>query len=121
MQRCLKLINLLIYIVFLNACSTPQIPLPPPEISEFSLEVRIEEKEIRVEGKTNLSGGIITFSDELGNGIFRVINANGEFDTGFFGAADQSILYITLDDSERKSDPVCSKVDYASNSLLHCF
>jgi hypothetical protein len=101
----------------LGGCTTPQIPLPPPNTDNFTMSVREPEQQIRLQGSAGLSGGQIFIEDALGNGIFRRVDGDAKFDTGWFRAPDGEVLRISVTDGDNRSDPICRQVDYASKSL----
>lgn len=102
-----------------SACTTPQIPLPPPGVENFGLEIHSTEQEIRITGELNLAAGEVRLVDRnSGRGIIAPIDAQGKFDTGFFAAPDGSRLLMTYTDGENSSDPFCFRVSYSPPTLL---
>lgn len=97
-----------------SACTTPQIPLPPPEIGTFGLEIHSTEQQIRITGDLKLATGEVKLVDVITRrGIIIPIDASGEFDTGFFVAPDGSQLEMTYTDGQNSNDPYCFKVGYS--------
>ena len=116
----LRLLLVTLLAINVAACTTPQIPLPPPNIDEFTMEVRVTEGQIRLKGKVVLVGGKIMITDSIGNGIIRVIMGDSTFDTGFFAAQDGARLDISITDTQNSSDPICVVVSYSKQKITHC-
>ncbi len=111
---------LLLSVALCGACTTPQIPLPPPNTDGFSMAVRQAEQQIRIktqDSSAGLAGGKIYFEGSNGAGIFAPLDGNGNFDTGWFDAPDGHVLWIRVSDGDRSSDPICRVVDYATQTL----
>lgn len=117
MLRHLPKLFTLLLVALCGACTTPQIPLPPPNTDGFTMSVRQTEQQIRVQGKANLAGGTIYFEDPTGRGVFAPLDGNGNFDTGWFTAPDGQTLRIRVGDGDNSSDPICAAVDYGAQKL----
>jgi hypothetical protein len=112
----------LVIVVFFAGCTTPQIPLPPPEFSTFAVSVDANNQQIRIQGELGAaSGGELLLRDlKTGIGIIRPIADNGRFDTGFFDAVDGQQFDLRYSDGAERSDPSCMEVDYSPPRVFSC-
>lgn len=112
----------LLAMLLFGGCTTPQIPLPPPEFGSFAVTVDSAQQQIRISGELGTAaGGEVLLRDfETGNGIIRAIDADGHFDTGFFDARDGQQFDFRYSDGGERSDPACMQVGYSPPRVSRC-
>lgn len=107
-----------------GACVTPQIPLPPPDISIMGVTVADpdrEEIELSAPANDRTRGAlVIVVNARTGDGVVTTAGADGSFRTIPFVAAEGDRLGMFYKRAEEYSDDACGVVRYAKGGLDDC-
>lgn len=107
------------------SCITPTLPVPPPVVDDFSLQIVDPENHLIKLTERNNSGWVgsdlYIINSRTGYGTITPVDDNGSFETQLFEAQDQDELKISYRAGEGMTDWLCAIVDYAKNALINCY
>ena len=107
----------------MTGCTTPQIPLPPPDIGEIGIAVVDASQELvkLSSGPSIRTQGTIVYviNTETQYGTIAPANADGSFETHTFSAADGDEVSIDYRKGTEISDPLCLVIRY-SGTVEEC-